>query len=105
MTEFKVHAEIAIDPVRLDEVVILHGEFVHETPPFRFHREGGAVARKVAAHPSYQRMKRQYALLREACTRCVDRGLYEMAELWRGKAQDIHEKACSCFVLRAAPAK
>lgn len=105
MTEYKLHAEIAIDPVRLDEVVILHGEFVHETLPFRFHREGGAVARKVADHLSYQQMKRQYALLREACTSCVERGLYEMAELWRGKAQAVHEKACSSFVSIPEPSK
>lgn len=105
MTEFKVHAEIAIDPVRLDEVVILHGEFVHGQIPFRFHREGGAFARKVAAHPSYLQMKRQYSLLREACSRCVDRCRYDMAEVWRGKAQAVHEKACSCFVAIPAPAK
>lgn len=98
MTEYKVHAEIAEDPVRGDEVVILHGEFIHDPAPFRVHREGGQRARWEAEFTSAADLRRKFRLLRDACDRCIDRLRYDMAEVWRQKSQEILEKACASYV-------
>jgi hypothetical protein len=98
MTEFKRHAEIAEDPATGEEVVIIHGEFIHPEVPLqtsRVYPDNIWMATKASRGLMDLRVK--YQLLREACTRCSLNQRFDMAEIWRRHAERVFLRTCEAY--------